>query len=132
MGDPLVRVVSVGSTYSGALSEKRTVNIQVVFCKHLGTLVDGIARPIEYPSKHIFCDREFHAAPGEFDMCRLDVHARCAFEYLDNGLLTLDFKNLATTFRAVGEGELNDFVIRGKLPRLPSGHSHTLKIGTTP
>ena len=51
-------------------------------------------------------------------MCRLDVHARCALEYLDDGLLTLDFKNLATTLRAVGKGELDDFVIGGKLQRL--------------
>jgi hypothetical protein len=65
-------------------------------------------------------------------MCRLDVHTRCALEYLDDCLLSLDFKNLATTLRAVGKGELDDFVIRGKLPRLREDTLILLKIGTTP
>jgi hypothetical protein len=90
---------------------KRAIDIQIILCEHLGSLVNRITRPVEYPSKHILSDRKFHAATGEFDMGRLYIHTRRALEYLDNGLLSLNLEDLTTTLRAVWEGELDDLIV---------------------
>jgi hypothetical protein len=95
--------VSESSTKSAGteMVQKRTIDIQIILRKNFRSLVNGIPRPIEYTSKHIFSDGKLHAAASEFDVRRLYVHTRRTLEYLDNGLLSLNFKDLATTFRAV-------------------------------
>jgi hypothetical protein len=74
-------------------------------------LVDWIPRPVEYAPKHVLSDGKFHAAASEFDVRCLYIHTRRALEYLNNGLLSLNFEDLATTFRTVREGELNDLIV---------------------
>ena len=44
-----------------------------------------------------------------------DIHTRRSFEDLNDRFLARDLKHLPATFRAIWEGELDDFVIGRKL-----------------
>ena len=88
-----------------------TVDIQVIFRKHFRTLVYGLTRSIENTTQHVFCHGKLHTASGELDMRGFDVYAGCAFENLDNGLLALHLEHLTTTFRAIWQRQLDNFVV---------------------
>ena len=109
MGEPSQRVVIQPA--HAARTWKRTIDIQIILREYLGSLVNGVPRPVEYSSKHVLSDGKFHAAASEFDVRCLHIHTRRTLEYLDNGLLSLNFEDLATTFRTVREGELNDLIV---------------------
>lgn len=66
MGDPSRWVICKATRIVGV--KNRTVNIQIVLREYLRTLINGIPRPVEYSSKHVFSDWKFHAAAGEFDV----------------------------------------------------------------
>ena len=74
--------------------ERRTIDIQVILCKHLRTLVDRSTGTIEDTPQHVLRNRKLHARPGEFYVGGLDIDTRSSFEYLHDGLFALNFENL--------------------------------------
>lgn len=40
-----------------------TVNVQIVFCKHLWSIVDRLTRAVEYPPQHVFSTGSFMLLP---------------------------------------------------------------------
>ena len=50
-----------------------TVNVNIVFSKDLGTVVDGVTRAVEDTPQHVLRHRQLHAAASELDVRRLHV-----------------------------------------------------------
>lgn len=66
----------------------RSVDVEVVLGKDLGTFVYGFTGSVENSSKHVFGHSQFHAATRKFDMGGIDVDAGRAFKDLDDCLAT--------------------------------------------
>lgn len=95
--------------------QEHAIDVKVVFSEHLRAVIDRIPRTVEDATQHVLRNRKFHAASCELDMCRLDVYARSPLKHLDNSLLPLHFKDLATPFGSVWQRELHNFIVRSEL-----------------
>jgi hypothetical protein len=79
---------------SGQTIARRTVDVQVILCKHLRTLVNRCTGAVENPPQHVLCNRKLHARPSEFHVGGLDIDTRRSFKHLYDGLFALNFENL--------------------------------------
>jgi hypothetical protein len=113
MGDPEIHMSSRQSETK--TTSERTINIQVIFRKHLRPIIDRIPRAIENAAQHILRNRKLHGASSKLNVCCLDVHTSSSLKYLYNGFFPLNLKNLTTAFRAVRKRQLNDFIIGREL-----------------
>jgi hypothetical protein len=52
---------TINTLRSLGMEARRTIDIEVVLCKDLWTLINRVARAVEYPSQHVLCHRELHA-----------------------------------------------------------------------
>lgn len=95
--------------------ERRTIDVQVIFRKHLWTLVNRGARTVKNASQHVLRDRKLHARPSEFYMRGLDIDAGCPLKHLHDGLFALNLENLTAASRSIRKRKGHDFVVRGEL-----------------
>jgi hypothetical protein len=53
--------------YSGVWVDRATVDVEVVFSKNLGALVDGLSRTVENTTQHVLGHTKLQAVAGELD-----------------------------------------------------------------
>jgi len=93
-----------------------TLDIEEFLSQNWGvSIIDGLSRPIEGPTKHLNTDGHSKDITGELDGGPLIVDFRSSFENLYNSLLSLDLQNLALSLLAIAETNLNDLCIFGEL-----------------
>ena len=54
-------------TYSRIRIDGTSINVQIVFCQHFGTFVDGTARSVKNTAQHVFGNANLQVVAGEFD-----------------------------------------------------------------
>lgn len=106
MGDPAFSVLARGAP-GQASARERTIDIEVLLRKHLGSLVNRVSTPVEDASEHVLRHRQLHAAPRELYVRRLDVDSGRALEHLHDRLAARDFEHLAPANGSVGKSELD-------------------------
>ena len=100
-----------------------TIDVKIILWKYFGTIVNRVTWTIEDTTQHVLCDWKLHTTSRELNVCGLHINSRGSFKHLYNSLLPLHLKDLAPSFRTVGQSKLNDFIIRCKLAFKSSGRS---------
>jgi len=85
------------------------LDIQEVLSHDVGALVDGLPRPVEDSSEHVFGHRRAEDVAGELAGRLLGVDAGSSLEDLNNGLRSGHLKNLSSPVAAVGQLQVDDF-----------------------
>ena len=106
---------SSDSCFTSCEGRGLTVDVDVLFSKDLGSLVDGVTRSVEDSTLHIFRNGELHAASRELDVGSLDIDTGGSFKDLDDSFPSGNFENLSTSSGAVRKGELDDLVVGREL-----------------
>lgn len=85
------------------------LNVKEVFGENLRSLIDGLAGTIELTTQHLGGDWHAQDITCEFDVSAQVIDIGGAFKDLHNSFLSMNFKNLTLSDRAVTKTDLHNF-----------------------
>mmetsp|Transcript_21553 Transcript_21553/g.38515 ORF Transcript_21553/g.38515 Transcript_21553/m.38515 type:complete len:353 (+) Transcript_21553:505-1563(+) len=94
---------------------RSTTDIQELLSKDVGAAINRLARAVENATKHITRHRGFHDLASELKSGLPVVNTRGTLEDLDDGLVTINLKNLTTPSSTITKPDVHNLVILGFL-----------------